>query len=282
MKHFFVTAWICLCSGLWLGYSGGASTSNQFRTAAPRTGGSAEGLCSGCHSGGNFGTSVKIEVFKTGTSTPVTMYAPNTNYDVQVTVNTTSALPSNGGYGFQMTAIRNDNSQAGTFGAPPSGMRVATGNSRQYAEHLSKSASNVFKISWKAPATGGGEVKFYASGNAVNGNSQSSGDLPANAIFALSEGTASANENTQPKHTQFVVFPNPSNQEVILSLKNASLQTVRYELFDLLGRSMKAQELGAFDGTKVEALDLKELPKGTYLLRLQSGNQVQTKTITRF
>ncbi len=169
-------------------HSGGmASVSNDDRTGAPGA-----GLCSNCHSGGAFGTaSVKIEVFSLGTSNLVFSYLGGLTYDVRITVNHTSGTPS--GYGFEMTCLTSPGN------APLAGysnlaanvkqktVTVGTYNGRTYTEHNGVTNNNVFSFRWTAPASGTGNVKFYAAGNCVNGNGSNSGDLAASSSLTLTE-----------------------------------------------------------------------------------------------
>ena len=284
MRYFILPTWLFICVFIWTGYSGGPGNNGVFATGSPTSSGSNEITCAECHSGGNFGTSVKVEVFKSGTTTsPITQYNPGQSYDVRVTVTTSLSVPSGGGYGFQMTAMKNTTkTQAGTFGTPPSGMRVLTANNRQYAEHTTKSSSNTFKIAWAAPAQGTGNVLFYASGNAVNGNGDSSGDKPSDNFTTISErpvGT-SAEENV-PQKAEFALFPNPSSGQLLVSVANETSSSVRLTVFDLLGRQVQQEDLGAFMGTKMQVLNIQNLAKGTYFMRLQNGNQTQTKVFTK-
>ncbi|NJN77443.1 MAG: hypothetical protein HC803_03220 [Saprospiraceae bacterium] len=123
-----------------------------------------------------------VQVFNTGTTTPVTNYMPGTTYDLKVTIAHASGAPA--GYGFQMVALKNStNTSTGTWTTPGSNTQIATAGTRSYVEHGGgASASNIFTTKWVAPASGTGNVTFYSAGNAVNGNGGTSGDSPTSSV----------------------------------------------------------------------------------------------------
>lgn len=163
--------------------SGGpAAILGQGYTQAP-----GESNCSSCHSGGSYGTVTPvIQIFQQGTSTPVTAYSPGVTYDMRVTVNNTSGTPVR--YGFQMTTLRVTGNQAlAGYSNLAAGIQQIPAAGRTYVEHSTPSVSNQFNFRWTAPASGTGSVRFYASGNCVNNNGGSNGDVAASASLLLPE-----------------------------------------------------------------------------------------------
>jgi len=184
ISAFFVTLGIMITAR-----SGGpAAVLNEGYTGAPGD----AGTCTSCHSGGAFGTvTPQIQIFQVGTTTPVASYVPGTQYDMRVTVNASAGTPAR--YGFQFTTLRvTGNTPLAGYSNLASGIHqtaVSGGaqNGRTYVEHSSPSVSNQFNFRWTAPAAGTGNVRFYASGNAVNNNGGSNGDTPGNAFLQLGE-----------------------------------------------------------------------------------------------
>ncbi|MBL7941223.1 MAG: hypothetical protein JNM00_00550, partial [Flavobacteriales bacterium] len=164
------------CALLWIvltsSEGGRATEDNVGSTGAPLE----PQTCGNCHnSGTSFGTvSVTIQIFYDGTTTPVPAYSPGTLYDMRVTVNNTMGLPQ--GRGFQMTCLKfPSNTPLAGYSALASNVQqitLTTGTwaGRTYVEQPTMSVSNQFNFSWTAPPAGTGTVKFYAAGNAVNGN----------------------------------------------------------------------------------------------------------------
>lgn len=168
--------------------NGRATQANTGNTGAPGE----TTICSGCHSGGNFGTiTPTIQVFQQGTTTPVTAYVGGTTYDIRFTVSASMGSP--GGYGFQMTCLTSpaNNPLGGYSNLGPNVKQklVTTGTymGRTYVEHNGVGSINQFDMSWTAPAAGTGTVKFYAAGNCVNLSGSTSGDKAASTSFTLPE-----------------------------------------------------------------------------------------------
>ncbi|MFZ4785296.1 MAG: choice-of-anchor V domain-containing protein [Flavobacteriales bacterium] len=168
--------------------NGRATQANTGNTGAPGE----TTICSGCHSGGSYGTiTPTIQVFQQGTTTPVTAYVAGTTYDVRFTV--TAGTGSPGGYSFQMTCLTSpaNNPLAGYSNLGPNVKQklVTTGTymGRTYVEHNGVGSINQFDMSWTAPAAGTGTVKFYAAGNCVNLSGSTSGDKAASTSFTLPE-----------------------------------------------------------------------------------------------
>lgn len=183
-KRLIVTSALLVSVGIVItGRSGGAANVlGQGYTNAP-----GEGNCSQCHSGGTYGTvTPSIQIFQLGTQTPVTSYTPGTSYDMRVTVNNTSGSPLR--YGFQLTALRTSGNQAlGGFSNLGANIQQLVVSGRTYVEHSSATVSNQYNFRWTAPASGSGAVRFYASGNCVNNNSNSSGDVAGSAFIQINE-----------------------------------------------------------------------------------------------
>ncbi len=193
MKKLQVVRWIFSGALLWVVLTGSelgrATDDNVGSTGAPLE----PQTCANCHnSGAAFGTvSLTIEVFFDGTNTPVAAYTPGTLYDMRVTVNNSMGSPQ--GRGFQMTCLTfPGNAPLAGYSALASNVQqitLTTGTwaGRTYVEQPTMSVSNQFTFSWTAPPAGTGAVRFYAAGNAVNGNNSSGGDRSGSATLTLSE-----------------------------------------------------------------------------------------------
>jgi large repetitive protein len=174
---------ICLAS-LWLslsGYIDGAAKNGRSATGAPF----GNGNCGSCHSGGAYGTvSMSIQIFEVGTTTPLTSYVGGKTYTAKLSINSTTAAPF---YGFQMVSVNPANAQAGTWSGFPTGVRAITLSARTYVEHSAKLTTNTQTMTWVAPTSGTGTVKFYASGDAVDGNGNESRDNAGATSLTLTE-----------------------------------------------------------------------------------------------
>jgi PKD repeat protein len=74
------------------------------------------------------------------------------------------------------------------------------------------------------------------------------------------------------------VYPNPSSGLLNMRLADAQSQDVRVLVYDMLGKVVHQQTLKG-NNLQVQELDLSGAPKGFYLLRVQSGEQVYSRKI---
>ena len=77
----------------------------------------------------------------------------------------------------------------------------------------------------------------------------------------------------------FSAYPNPTNGELNLVFQSAESQTVQLSVFDLPGRKVLEHQEQVFAGNNLMQKDLSFLGPGTYLIRLQSKQQIFTKKI---
>jgi uncharacterized protein (TIGR03437 family) len=161
-------------------YRGGPDPS---RTGAPAVGGvPAELTCnsSGCHSGGavNDGQAT-FQILDAPAS-----YMPGQTYTIRVSI-TRAGLSR---YGFQLVALDQNGANAGTLATNDANTQLIAADpgswaGRNYIEHTragtTTTAANqtIWTIRWTAPATRGGKITLYASGNAANNDNGASGDF---------------------------------------------------------------------------------------------------------
>jgi hypothetical protein len=127
--------------------------------------------CTECHAG----TATSIAGWVTSTI-PAQGYTPGETYTM--TVNGT--LAGAGKYGFELTAETATGSKTGTF-IISDATRTRLTNGGNAVTHTSSGnsggASTSWTVSWTAPATDVGQVRFYVAVNAANGNGNNSGDM---------------------------------------------------------------------------------------------------------
>ncbi len=166
------------------------------------------GTCANCHSGGNFGTSVTITL-RDQTNNPVNSYIPGQSYILEFDVN--NSIGTAGGFGGQVVALTNTNSNAGTMGSIiSSNTRLVTIAGRSYMEHNSVSPSGLFRVNWTAPTTGTGTVSIYASGLTVNGTGNTIGDQTVSSSIQITEQIVTAIAYGQSTYCQDAANPLPT------------------------------------------------------------------------
>ena len=74
------------------------------------------------------------------------------------------------------------------------------------------------------------------------------------------------------------VYPNPSNGLINMRLADAQSQDVNVFVYDMLGKLVQQQSINK-NNLQVQELDLSNQPKGFYLLRVKSGDQIYSRKI---
>ena len=212
--------------------SGVAEQQGSNRTGEPGT----DPTCTQCHNGGDFGTMTSIEVTHPDSTGAVSAYLPGTEYVLNITVNTSNGTAP--AHGMQSTAVDANGNNAGTFSAPSSNAQLESVDGRHIFEHSQASSSNTFTATWLSP-TIGGDVTFYASGLAVNGNGNAfdQGDESNSAVLVLPEA--------EPVVTGLneLAWAAPANWHGQTWQWQAP-QTGRLVVADVAGRVILAQDLG--------------------------------------
>jgi len=137
-----------------------------------------ENNCTSCHSGTLITSGTNWGNITLTTNIPGTGYLPDSVY----TITLEQSFSGISKWGFQVTCLTSsNNSMAGSFTITNSTRtQKVTASSKEYVTHTSSgtsgSGSNSWSFNWKAPSTNVGDVKFYATTNAANGNSMTSGD----------------------------------------------------------------------------------------------------------
>jgi cytochrome c553 len=149
------------------------------RTGAPAIGGvTAEGLCTGCHSGNAVNTNGSVTVlgvpplFRAGATYRLTVHLASTQQNGNASRT----------WGFQVTAVDTANGQgAGTFALVNAAQTSLVSGSGSFStrEYVDQSSGGTkggaaspadWLVDWTAPATGSTRVRFYVAGLAGDGS----------------------------------------------------------------------------------------------------------------
>ncbi len=278
MKTNLLCTFFLFAVGAFLFYgnsSGAAAVQGADRTGSPLS----SGACNICHSGGNFAPSLRLEILDG--EEPISEYEPGAAYTMRLTINTDQGDPA--AYGFQVVALTgDDDANAGAWGPTPDGIEVVTINGRDYAEQSEPRPENVIELAWTAPLDNPGEVRFYAAGNAVNGNVSTTGDAAA----SLSEPTVvtprtSAFRSPAALDVELEVWPNPVVDRLELRIGGAAAGPYQLRIADVHGRILQRRTLGLPAGDHRETLDFSGLPAGSYLLHLSDGQRVAAQKVLK-
>lgn len=262
---------------LFMNASGGpAAVQGADRTMSPLSNNSS---CATCHDSQAFSPTVSLQILDGEVA--VTAYEPGKTYTMQVAVN---GAPSAGGFGFQAVALYGEgNLNAGAFGDAPAGMQVTPLNNRMYAEHSMRSNSNTFSINWTAPASGTGDVRFYAGGNATNANNNVTGDQGASLAtpVVLSEALTSNTDDQRLAFKAISIAPNPVLNGTMLTLDTDDPGWYTLSIFNAVGKRLQQQRLEIVGGKQSQWIDLRQQPAGIYFLQLSNGRQFFTQKILK-
>ncbi len=232
-------------------------------------------VCNSCHTTGGANpitSSTTISVLD-ASSNPVTSYIPGQQYTARVSVNTLTGNPAR--WGFQMIALKDagNTDLDGFSDQNPNNYKIATVNStgRTYAEHDNASTSNVFNVTWTAPAAGTGSVTFYAAGNAVNNNGLNNGDGASFSNLKLTEGSASSTQNPDAERIGLQLWPNPATSVVNISVNLLQAGDYRLALHDLSGRLVWESNQVLSAGENLLNIPVAEMEAGLYFASLSGG-----------
>ena len=111
----------------------------------------------------------------------------------------------------------------------------------------------------------------FVSDESING-----GGFEANYDMSLS------NTNAFIEQYDLAVFPNPFTNQLTIEFDLEESENVSIELFDVIGRSLHEENLGKLSsGQNKQLISTDNLPKGTYILKLQIGEQVINQKVVK-
>jgi hypothetical protein len=189
-------------------------------------------------------------------------------------------------FGFGCEILNASNTNAGLMQNQGAGVKFLNSGSRKNAVHSTgktNSGSAVFSFEWVAPQSGAATI--YVSGNAVNGNNSSSGDLPITPVSLALQAQVPVDPVAIKENSVLLgamrVYPQPSNG--ITQLSYALKQTTRIEISicDLSGKELKYFNEGIQEqGQHSKLLNLDGLSEGVYFLKLSGeGKPLSQKLI---
>ena len=225
--------------------------SGQPQTTAPGEPGQYCGSF-GCHFSNAFDPVAQLSLIRDD-GVIVDEYKPGHTYTVQLVIEHTG-FPA--GYGFQMVSLRDeDDSAINNFVNLPEFVRQVNIADRQYVEQNRLILSDTINLEWIGPEGETGAVTFYAAGNAVNGNGNTSGDGADTTRLTIQEKLTLSIADVDLSD-QINVYPNPADDFIQISGK---MDYQNLEIWDLNGQLILRT-------TDSEVL-LQDISKGMYLIK---------------
>ncbi len=131
------------------------------------------------------------------------------------------------------------------------------------------------------------EVRLVGINDDKISSSVGSQSLINGAIWPNWFGTASRDLATStaqalnPDNIQIKTFPNPASQNIMVNSELKEAGRVVYQIFDMLGKEVYRQEVQSLAGSHTNILPIDHLSIGTYLLKINIGDNIVTKKIVK-
>ncbi|MGB3949023.1 MAG: choice-of-anchor V domain-containing protein [Bacteroidia bacterium] len=248
------------------GANGGGAPS--ARTGSPGDGGN----CTSCHNG-----TATTQAGLITSDIPLTGYVPGTTYTITASITTNGVTE----YGFQISPQSTSGALLGTLTATnTAGTQLTT--SGKYITHKSAgtafpSGTATWSFDWTAPVAGTGDVTFYGAFNSANSNNNTAGDIITLSSLTASENLTTDITNKSEETIELSVYPNPFTDK--LYIKNAlnNTEVINVTISDINGKIVKSTT----SIKNEQAIDLQELAKGLYSIKIETNKGIITKKVTK-
>lgn len=238
------------------------------RTGSPGDGGN----CTSCHSG-----TATSQAGLITSDVPMTGYVPGTTYTI------TGAITTNGvtEYGFQISPQSTSGTLLGTLTATnTAGTQLTT--SGKYITHKAggtsfPSGTATWSFDWTAPAAGTGDVTFYGAFNSANSNNNTAGDVITLSSLMVSENLTTGITATTEESAEVAVYPNPFTDRLYIKSVSSHAEQMNVTVTDINGKIVKS--INALENN--QAIELQELAKGYYTVKIETNKGVIIKKVAK-
>jgi hypothetical protein len=241
------------------------------------TGSPGELACNNCHN--SFALNSGTGSIKITTNIPNDQYAPNTTYQVSVTV----AKPGTFLFGFGLEVLNGSNTNAGTLTVTDAvhTQKLNAANGRTNMTHKlnggASADSAVFGFNWTSPATDEGSISFYYTGVCANANNANSLDNVYKSSHTITPSSIFGLEGEIP-YSDLRIISSSDNQTVNVVFQLDDEADVWLNLLALDGKQItQASYFAQAPGKKSLALNTQGLNTGVYILQAR----INTTNINR-
>jgi len=223
--------------------------------------------CTSCHSGSTHTATNWIT-----SNIPSLGYIPGNTYTITLT-GTHSGVAK---FGFEITAEDASNAKMGTFAITNSNETQFT-NAMHAVTHTANGVSpsndsKSWSFNWTAPAAGSGDITFYASLNAADGNGSTSGDVIYDTHTTFTEDV-SASINSSSNSNSFTIYPNPVNDILNISIKSNDKYEI--QISDVNGKLIIEKTI--LPTGSLSQVSVSDLPQGVYFIKIISTSNTLIK-----
>ncbi len=203
----------------------------------------------GCHQASS-NTSMNV------TGIPLSGYKNDSTYTMTLTISNAMKPKA----GFDLTVNR------GTLTAGV-GMVLNGVKELTHTSPLSINAGNaIWTFEWKAPSIGDSSVLFFVAANAVDNNTHPSNDEFDTNNFLFESAATSIDDITE---TTIQIYPNPASEQLIITDQSPILNN-SIRLYSWKGTECPLS-IQSFNTYK-SGIDISNLVKGTYIIRIKKNN----------
>lgn len=225
------------------------------RSSSPGDGGS---TCTACHGGSALNMASLIT-----TDIPVTGYVPGQTYNITI-----SGDDGRTRYGFQMASEMAGGAKVGSFTPTTETNLLSSGNITHDNTSIDFTGTvGSWVVQWTAPSAGTGDVTFYSSFLAADGNGGTSGggDQVFKGSTTVTEGIPS-DINDHAQGLRISTYPNPATDRLVV---NSNSIVASAKIVDMSGKIWKV-ETGL--GGKSVQFNILNLPTGYYTIIVTDEN----------
>lgn len=274
-----------LAGSLWLAFTTFDAISKMTGPPEGHTGAPGEKNCTQCHSGlaVNAGQGQPSLDYNDGVDTT---YQPGASGGYQLPSTLTEDGSEN--CGIQITALDKNNNKAGNFVVTmTTRTQVINGsNNRQYFQHSATKTQNPggmqWNCIWEPPSTNVGNITFYAAFVGGNNNISSSGDVvyTRKKTITIDPTWTGIQSSVEKKKMHFGAFPTICNDFVNLTFQQEKAEQVQISMISMDGKNVHQLFQGNVQSGLFERqVNLPSVKAGTYLVRLQSGDNQAVQRI---
>lgn len=241
------------------------------------TGSPGEITCAGCH--GQYPLNSGIGMMQIETNLPNHQYAPGHTYQINVKIKHVGKSL----FGFGLESLDTSNSSVGAFVVtdPVRTHVVNALNGRPNMTHKANGGASVdsalFSFDWTAPLSDVGDVTFYFSGNAADGNGSTSGDYIYAGSYSVSYSENASNPVLQQPISKFTVYTN-ANRQITVNYGLNQSSNVSIALLTTHGQWMYHMS-SVLKEAGNHILSIPEIPlqSGVYIMYLMADRQIISK-----
>jgi hypothetical protein len=125
------------------------------------------------------------------------------------------------------------------------------------------------------PASGGdasgsgGTLSFTVGQLGYSSNSGSNGSV-AEGVQQPYEISTTVGIELSNISLDFIAYPNPTINNIVLSIKDFNNEKLNYQLYDMSGKLLKSNKVNAINTT----IDMSELPVSNYVLNINNDSSI--------